>query len=116
MHISNGILLYLQDGLILEDQLLERLQLGLQQALSRWPLDLDYLQFVYNSALILFQSFADQLEIDNYIVQQLNYILERIQTVFDNNLTVAHVDTAVGPKGRPRLLIQREQLHHLLES
>lgn len=113
MHFSNVLLLYWQDGL--EEQFIELLHLGIGQALSRRPLDLDYLQFVCNNALILFQSCADQVEIDNYIVKQLNYILKKIQAVFDKNVTVAHVDTAVGPKGRPRLLIQREQLHHLLE-
>lgn len=91
MHFSNVLLLYWQDGF--EEQLIERLHLGIGQALSRRPLDLDYLQFVCNNALILFQSFADQVEIDNYIVQQLNYILEKIQGVFDENVTAAHVDS-----------------------
>lgn len=99
MHFSNVLLLYWQDGL--EEQLSERLHLGIGQALSRRPLDLDYLQFVCNNALILFQSFADQVEIDNYIVQQLNYILEKIQAVFGKNVTAAHVDMAEGKTQTP---------------
>lgn len=97
MHFSNVLLLYWQDGL--EEQLIERLHLGIGQALSRRPLDLDYLQFVCNNTLILFQSFADQVEIDNYIVQQLNYTLEKIQAVFDKNVTAAHVDSC-GAEGK----------------
>lgn len=99
MHFSNVLLLYWQDGL--EEQLIERLHLGIGQALSRRPLDLDYLQFVCNNALILFQSFADQVEIDNYIVQQLNYILEKIQAIFEKNVTAAHVDMAEGKTQTP---------------
>ena len=77
---------------------------------------MDYLQFVCHNALILFQSFADQFELDNYVVQQLSYIVEQTQTILDNTPTVAHVERYKGLMGRPKIHIQRDQLHHLLES
>lgn len=88
----------------------------MQQALSRQPVDLDFLEFVCNNELNLIQSFADQIHIGTDILQQLNHLLELVQAAVENNPAVSHLDTAVGLRGGPRLIIQRDQLHYLLEA
>ncbi|CAL8282480.1 unnamed protein product [Gadus morhua 'NCC'] len=101
---------------VLQEELLARLQSRLQQALSRQPLDLDFLEFVCCNKFVLFQSFADQIHIDNDILQQLNYLLELVHAAIVNSTTESHFDTAVGLKGKPRMIIQKDQLQHLLDS
>lgn len=88
----------------------------MQQALSRQPVDLDFLEFVCNNELILIQSFADRIHIGTDILQQLNHLLELVQAAVENNPAVSHLDTAVGLRGGPRLIIQRDQSHYLLEA
>ncbi|ROJ64366.1 hypothetical protein DPX16_0818 [Anabarilius grahami] len=107
---------WLGERFITPPELLERLRSRVQQALSRQPVDLDFLEFVCNNELILIQSFADQIHIGTDILQQLNHLLELVQAAVENNPAVSHLDTAVGLRGGPRLIIQRDQLHYLLQA
>lgn len=96
--------------------LFERLQSRLPDALSRQPLNLDFLEFVCESELNLIESFADQVFVNNDIVQQLNNLLHLVQGAMTEGAAVSHIEEVVGSRGRPTLVIEKQRLEFLLGS
>lgn len=105
----------LQD--ILTDQLLERVQSRLQQALDRLPLDLDYLDFLCKHELILLESFADQTNIPQIIIDTLRQLSILVKAKIEANPTTSiQLETVVGARGRSKFIISKEQLKNMLDT
>ncbi|KAL6455464.1 hypothetical protein MHYP_G00360930 [Metynnis hypsauchen] len=100
----------------LRRQMLSRLLSKLELAVTREPMDLDYMEFTCRQELYLCNALSHHLDVPTEILRALQelfrLVMEHIEWTIGRNMQVG---TGAGETGRPRLDIEREGLEELLE-
>uniref|UniRef100_A0A3Q2DAJ6 Integrase core domain-containing protein n=1 Tax=Cyprinodon variegatus TaxID=28743 RepID=A0A3Q2DAJ6_CYPVA len=86
----------------------------LELALSRTPLDLDFLEFTCRQELYLFEALSRHVSIPVMIVQAFEEFF-RLVMQHSTDIASSAVETVAGVTGRPRYDIDPEKLSELLE-
>lgn len=94
---------------------MERLLSKLQYALSRQPLDLDYLQFICSHELIFITSIHNQITLPHEVLNELSNLKNTVESQIENNSApITALEVQFGAKGPPKFLISREHLQNLV--
>ncbi|KAG1930591.1 hypothetical protein F2P79_022156 [Pimephales promelas] len=103
-------------GDIVRREITSRLIIKLESALSRTPLDLDFLQFACRQELYLWEALSRHANVPPDIVQALRDFLHLVMDHIENaEVTSSTVETVAGEMGRPRYNLEKERLVELLE-
>ncbi|XP_050958050.1 uncharacterized protein LOC127159193 [Labeo rohita] len=103
-------------GDIVRREITSRLIIKLESALSRTPLDLDFLQFACRQELYLWEALSRHVNVPPDIVQALRDFLHLVMDHIENaEVTSSTVETVAGEMGRPRYNLEKERLVELLE-
>ena len=101
---------------IVRREITSRLIIKLESALSRMPLDLDFLQFACRQELYLWEALSRHVNVPPDIVQALRDFLHLVMDHIENaEVTSSTVETVAGEMGRPRYNLEKERLVELLE-
>lgn len=96
--------------------MISRLITKLESALSRAPLDLDFLLFTCRQELYLFEALSRHVNISPEIVVALQELLRLVMDRIEwDDVSRSTVQTVTGEIGRPRYSIEEERLIELLE-
>ncbi|RXN39045.1 hypothetical protein ROHU_000564 [Labeo rohita] len=88
---------------IVRREITSRLIIKLESALSRTPLDLDFLQFACRQELYLWEALSRHVNVPPDIVQALRDFLHLVMDHIENaEVTSSTVETVAGEMGRPR--------------
>ncbi|CAG5910952.1 unnamed protein product, partial [Menidia menidia] len=97
-------------------EIISRLIIKLESALSRTPLDLDFLQFACRQELYLWEALSRHVNVPPDIVQALREFLQLVMDRIENaEVTNNTVETVAGEMGRPRYNLEKQKLVELLE-
>ncbi|XP_041845240.1 uncharacterized protein LOC121642553 [Melanotaenia boesemani] len=102
---------------ILRYEIFSRLITKLESALSRTPLDFDFLEFTCRQELYLFEALSRHVFVPDQIVRALQDFFRLVMTQsYDADIASNATETVAGETGRPRYDIDREKLTELLET
>ena len=93
----------------------ERLHSRMEHALSRVPLDLDYLEFVCSQELVFLSAISPQMHMPRDIADALRQLHNSIDVAKHGNRHTVVAQLEQGGIGRPKVAIGRENLTSLLE-
>ncbi len=94
---------------------MSRLITNLESALSRAPLDFDFLHFTCQQELFVWEALSRHVSVPPEIVEALEEILRLVMDRIEHaDLTHNTVQTVAGEMGRPRYIIEEERLIKLL--
>ncbi|CAG5971517.1 unnamed protein product, partial [Menidia menidia] len=87
---------------VVRHEIISRLIIKLESALSRTPLDLDFLQFACRQELYLWEALSRHVNVPPDIVQALRKFLQLVMDHIENaEVTNNTVETVAGEMGRP---------------
>lgn len=96
--------------------MISRLKTKLESALSRAPLDLDFLLFTCRQELYLFEALSRHVNISPELVLALQELLRLVMDhIEQDDVTRNTVQTVTCEMGWPRYSIEEERLIELLE-
>uniref|UniRef100_A0A3B3BMS2 Integrase core domain-containing protein n=1 Tax=Oryzias melastigma TaxID=30732 RepID=A0A3B3BMS2_ORYME len=98
---------------ILKFEIFSRLITKLQAAISRSPLDFDFLEFTCRQELYLLEALSRHVNVPEPILQAFQHLFRLVMS--HSNCTDGTVATIAGETGRPRYDIDQEILEELLD-
>ncbi|XP_041832801.1 uncharacterized protein LOC121653126 [Melanotaenia boesemani] len=99
---------------IVGNDVLNRLRLRLEQALHRQPIDIDYIEFICRSDMLLIASLSNHLQFPEQVLEGLHGLLMLLQEEIDNRGTTVAVERDTSRRGHP-IVIARGHIEDLLE-